>query len=307
MNRIIAPIALFVYNRPRHTRKTLEALKANDLARKSKLFIFSDGHKSNKDRKKVEEVREIVDKAEGFESVEVIKREENWGLANSVIAGVSEVVERYGKVIVLEDDLITSPSFLDYMNSMLDSYKDEKKVFSISGYNHPSSLMKIPESYPYDVYFNPRASSWGWATWKDRWEKADWEVKDFDEFLKNQDLQKKFNQGGEDMAKMLIRQMNGEIDSWAIRWCYAHFKNNAYCIYPVVSYIDNIGHDGSGVHCGKARKNKFKNNNLNQKKELVLPEEIKIDEKMMVNFRKVYEKRQIKSILLDLLHKVSIF
>jgi hypothetical protein len=295
-----SPIALFTYNRPWHTKKTLDALRKNDLARKSKLFVFSDGYKSNEDKEKVEEVRRTVDQVEGFESVEVVKREQNWGLANSVIMGVTEVIEKYGKVIVLEDDLITSPSFLNYMNSMLEKYEDEKKVFSISGYNHPLSLMKIPKNYPYDIYFNPRASSWGWATWKDRWEKADWKVKDFDEFLKNKDLQKKFNQGGEDMLQMLIRQMNGEIDSWAIRWCYTHFKNDAYCVYPVVSYVDNIGHDGSGVHCGKKKRNKFKNDYLNQKKELTLPKEIRVNKEMMNNFRKIYKKSILKKVKLTL-------
>ncbi len=296
----LTPIVLFTYNRPWHTRKTLDALNKNALAEKSKLFIFSDGFKGGEDKKEVQEVRKVIRGTKGFKDIEIIERDKNQGLANSVIDGVTEVVEEHGKVVVLEDDLITSPSFLEYMNSMLESYEDEKKVFSISGYNHPLSLMKIPKNYPYDIYFNPRAASWGWATWKDRWEKADWKVRDFNEFLKNKDLQKKFNQGGEDMSKMLIRQMNGEIDSWAIRWCHTHFKNNAYCVYPVVSYVDNIGYDGSGVHCGKTKRNKFKNDYLNRKKELILPKEIRVSKEMMNNFRKIYKENILKKVKLML-------
>lgn len=297
MNKRVSPIALFVYNRPRHTKKTLDALKKNTLAKESPLFIFSDGCKGEGDRKGVEKVREILHSLDKscFKSVSIIKKKKNNGLAQSIISGVTEVLKSFDKVIVLEDDLVTSQAFLGYMNTMLDIYKDEKKIYSISGYNHPKKLMKIPKEYPYDIYFNPRASSWGWATWKDRWETVDWKIKDFEVFLKDSKKQKKFNEGGSDMSRMLIRQMKGELDSWAIRWCYHHFKNNAFCIYPTKSYIDNIGHDGSGVHCGESG-DKFANRELNSSENIQTPKNIELNTKIMSNFREIYKNSVVSMI-----------
>jgi hypothetical protein len=165
--------------------------------------------------------------------------------------------------------------------------------------------MKIPKDYKFDVYFNPRAASWSWATWKDRWEKADWEVEDFEDFKKSKNLQEKFNLGGGDMSNMLISQMEGKIDSWAIRWCYHHFKNDAFCVYPTRSYVNNIGLDGSGVHCGV---NKGYNNNfLSDKVEISTPQQIKIDEEVIKNFRKVYKKNYIKKVAINFLKKMRIY
>lgn len=182
----LAPITLFVYNRPDHTNKTIEALKKNKFAKESELFIFSDGPKKQEDASKVKEVRKYLKTIDGFNDVFIKESEKNKGLANSIISGVTEVINKYRKVIVLEDDLITSPVFLEYMNFLLNRYEAEKKVYSVTGYNHPEKIMKIPKDYKYDIYFNPRASSWSWGTWKDRWDNVDWEVKDFeDSFRKN--------------------------------------------------------------------------------------------------------------------------
>lgn len=243
----LAPVVLFVYNRPYHTQQTIEFLQRNDLAKQSKLFIFSDGPKDEESREKVGEVRAYLRTIDGFKDITITERENNLGLANSVIAGVTEVINKFGKVIVMEDDLVSSRSFLSFMNEALDFYKDDKRIFSVTGLNYPIS---IPKTYKHDLYLSYRESSWGWGTWRDRWERADWEVRDFSEFLKDRRAQKLFNRGGDDLTNMLIAQMKGEIDSWAIRWCYTHYKNNAYCLYPVVSKIQNIGIDGSGTHCG---------------------------------------------------------
>ncbi|MFW6016806.1 MAG: glycosyltransferase, partial [bacterium] len=240
---MLSPIVLFVYNRPEHTKKTIKALKKNKLADKSKLFIFSDGEKSANDKQKVKEVRKIINKIDGFKQGKVFESEENKGLANSVIDGVTKIINQYGKVIVLEDDLITSKNFLRYMNRALDFYEEDKKIWSISGYNLP---IGIPDDYKHDVYLSYRASSWGWATWKDRWDKIDWDINDYSEFINDKSAQKLFNRGGSDMKNMLKSQMEGKIDSWAIRWCYNQFKNDSYTIYPVVSKVKNIGMDGSG-------------------------------------------------------------
>jgi len=244
----LAPIVLFVYNRLWHTRQTVEALQRNELARESELFIYSDAPKHEEAKEKVKEVRDYIKNIDGFKKVTIIKREKNWGLANSVIDGVTKIVNEYGKIIVLEDDLVTSTNFLVYMNEALDFYIEDKKIWSISAYNLP---IDIPKNYQKDVYLNYRASSWGWATWKDRWKKNDWEVQDYKKFVKNKILQKQFNRGGNDMTEMLINQMEGKIDSWAIRWGYSQFKDKSYCIYPTITKVQNIGMDGSGVHCGE--------------------------------------------------------
>jgi len=301
----LAPIALFVYNRPVHTRKTVEALLKNKLAKQSILYIFSDAPKRKEDETKVKEVRKYIHSIRGFKKIHITERKKNLGLANSIISGVTEVVKKHGKTIVLEDDLITSPNFLIYMNYLLNLYENERKIFSITGYNHPRSLMRIPKDYPFDVYFNPRACSWSWATWRDRWNKADWEVKDFNAFLKNKELQKAFNYSGDDKSDMLIRQMQGKIDSWAIRWDYTHFKNKAYCVYPIVSYVDNIGNDASGVHCGKSTR--FNQSDLKGLENPRLPQFVKVDLQIMERFRKVYKKNILKKVLFNLVKDTYLY
>jgi len=287
----MTPIILTIYNRPEHTKRTLEALKANTLAKDSILYIYADGYKEEEDKEEVLNTREVVKDVKGFKEVHVVERDKNIGLANSIIGSVTEVINKHGKVILLEDDLVTSPVFLEYMNNMLDRYEKEKKVFSITGFGYPDNLMKIPSDYNYDVYFVPRAGSWGWATWKDRWNKADWVIEDFEEFKKDKKMRKEFNKGGDDMSDMLIRQMEGKIDSWAIRWCYTLFKNNAYCIYPIKSYVDNIGMDGSGVHCTEIES--FENTYLNQGVNIKTPPEININELILKNFRSVFQRNLI--------------
>ena len=178
----LSPIVLFVYNRLEHTKRTVGALKKNKLAKESQLYIFSDAPKNDEAVPMVKQVRKFIKKVDGFKKVEIIERNKNFGLANSIITGVTEVINKHGKVIVLEDDIVTSPAFLVYINRLLEVYKNNKKIYAITGYNQPSRIMKIPKDYPYDVYFHPRAASWSWGTWKDRWNKADWEVKDFEKF-----------------------------------------------------------------------------------------------------------------------------
>ena len=167
-------------------------------------------------------------------------------MANSIIDGVSEVIDKFEKVIVLEDDLIVSNDFLEYMNEALEFYKDDKKIWSVSGYG---PKMPCLNDYQGNIYLSVRASSWGWATWKDRWNQVDWEVKDFDVLKQDKILQNKFNLGGNDMFKMLDLQMLGKIDSWAIRWCYSQFKLSMYTVFPKRSKVINDGFaDGKGMH-----------------------------------------------------------
>ncbi len=250
---MLAPVVLFVYNRPEHLERTVKALTSNYLASESELFVFSDGPRSDRpgDREKVEAVRKIIKSLKGFKRVELIERAQNQGLAPSVIQGIDWMFRQYPSVIVLEDDMISSQDFLNFMNDALDFYQSFGRVFSISGYSYP---LQIPAHYPHDVYFLPRASSWGWATWRERWTKADWEVKDFKRFVKNTELIHAFNQGGADLTPMLIKQQQSKISSWAVRWCYTHFKEAGLGVFPVRSKIQNIGADGSGVHMPNSKK-----------------------------------------------------
>lgn len=247
---MLTPIALFVYNRPVHTRRTLGALLRNDLASESELFIFSDAPKKPEADNAVCEVREYIRKIAGFRSVRIFERDKNWGLANSIIDGVTSVVNQYGRVIVLEDDLVTSPHFLEYMNAALRHYERDPKAFSIGAYNFPDKTMSIPCDYQWDTYASVRCCSWGWATWVDRWKRIDWDMAYYGNFVRDRTAQESFNRGGPDMSGMLKMQYEGRIDSWAIRFCYAHHANHMHCIYPVKTLVMNIGLDHSGMHCG---------------------------------------------------------
>lgn len=246
MKRELAPVIMFVYNRLDSVEQTIENLKRNELAEQAELFIFSDAAKKESQVENVSLVRNYIHKIDGFKSVHIIEAEKNKGLAKSVITGVTEIINEKGKVIVVEDDLITSPQFLTFMNDALDFYEDEKKIWSISGYQFP---FELPETYTKSVYAAYRSSSWGWATWKDRWETIDWEVKDYSSYKYNPLRIAKFCKGGTDLDKMLRYQMQGKFDSWAIRWCYNQCKQDKYTIYPVKSLVNNIGTDGRGTHC----------------------------------------------------------
>jgi hypothetical protein len=243
------PIVLFAYDRPTHLRRTLEALAANDGAAESELVVYSDGPKDAGSADSVQAVRDYLGAVDGFDSVTVVEREENMGLAASVIAGVTEVLERSASVIVMEDDLLTSRNFLDFVSGALATYEQRPDVFSVTGYNYP---LRMPSTYREDAYLSYRSSSWGWGTWRDRWNHVDWSVSDYTEFLRDARAQELFRRGGDDLAPMLALQMSGELDSWSIRFDYAHYKHDAFCVHPVVSKVQNIGFDGSGVHCGES-------------------------------------------------------
>lgn len=240
-----APIIIFTYKRLDSLTESIASLKQAELAEESDLFIFSDAAKSDDDLKMVNEVRTYIMKLTGFKSITLTFAEKNKGLADSIITGVTSIITRFEKVIVLEDDLIVAPNFLSYMNQALDYYKFNPLVFSISGYSMPTS---VASNYLYDVYFTPRSSSWGWATWKSQWESVDWNVSDYDNFKNDKKAVANFNKGGRDLFGMLKRQMNGQINSWAIRWCYHQFKMGKYTVYPVVSKINNIGFNYQATH-----------------------------------------------------------
>ena len=239
------PILLFTYNRPSHTRQTLEALLNNKLCAESELFVFSDGYKNETDKKDVLAVRKIIHSIDGFKQIHLIENAHNLGLAKNIIEGVTQVINEYGKVIVLEDDLVTSPWFLTFMNEALEKFEQEEKIGHVHGYCFP--LPELP-----DAFLIKWTGSWGWATWKRAWEKFNPDGQALLNELKRRRLTKTFDfNGNYPFARMLQRQVNGENNSWAIRWNASLFLNDMLSVNAGKSLVKNIGFDGSGVHSGK--------------------------------------------------------
>lgn len=240
----LAPICLFVYNRLDETKQTIEALKKNYLAKESELFIFSDGAKNEKAIQEVEEVRTYLKTIKDFKLIKIFKSKDNKGLANSIISGVSKVIKEYGKVIVLEDDLLTVPNFLTFMNEALLFYKNQSKIQTINGYS-------VHIETKNDVYFQRRPFSWGWATWNEYWNKELFDKQDIKKQLEsNPNILKelKFKLGA-DIPNMLLDSIENINDSWYVRWAYDHFKNNKLSVYPSRSLIENIGFIEESTHC----------------------------------------------------------
>ena len=240
-----APILLFTYKRLEVLKKTVEALAQNELASASDLFVFSDGPKNANDVGRIKEVRSYLKTITGFKKVIIEESTANKGLANSIISGVSEVMKFSDKVIVLEDDLLTTSNFLTFMNQALKKYQEVDQVFSVSGY---SFNLKQDTDNSNDCYFLNRGWSWGWATWKNRWTAIDWKVTDYAEFKNDQTKKNAFAKGGSDLNKMLKNQMEGALDSWAIRWFYHQYKVKGLTLYPVYSKVYNDGFDNMATH-----------------------------------------------------------
>ena len=237
-----------MYNRPEHTRRTLQFLQQNELAADSCLFIFSDGPKNAKQAEKVAEVRALIKQVEGFKSVEIIERSSNLGLANSVISGVSQLMKEFAQAIVFEDDLITSPYTLRYFNDALARYQNEEKVMHIGAYMYP---LPLPESEQLpQTFFFRAATSWGWATWARAWQQFN---PDVEALMKQFDSEQKHQfsiEGSMNFWKQMQELKAGRNNSWAIRWYASIFLKGGLTLNPAHSLVSNIGHDGSGVHSG---------------------------------------------------------
>jgi hypothetical protein len=246
-----APVVVFVYNRPEHTKALFSSLELCKEVERHDLFVFSDAAKTEGTEEQVNNVRLFLHdyaKKSSFKNIKIIEAKSNKGLANSIIDGVTEIIMEYSMAIVLEDDLIVSENFLQFMQECLEFYKNDRTVGAISGFSFPiTSKKKCPNT----VYKSRTGNSWGWATWKDRWESADWNVQDYKQFKTDKDLKNNFEEQQHGICSMLERQMRGEIDSWAVRWDYSFFRRNLWTIYPYKTRVKNDGFDGSGVHCGK--------------------------------------------------------
>lgn len=268
-----APIAFFAYNRPGHTQKALESLAANHGADTSELFVFCDGPKSIDEITAVEEVRRIVKSQQWCGAVHVIERESNMGLANSVIAGVTQLCDTHGRVIVLEDDLVISPYFLSYMNDALDLYEEDNRVMQISGHMFPVQL--APGS---STLFLTFVTSWGWATWSRAWKYFDADMLGYHILERSKDLSDEFNLGGAyPYWPMLRAQHDGKIDSWAIRWNLAVFLRKGLVVYPRNSLVSNTGFDRSGTHWNR------RNGSAETITEFVHNKKIDINPKLTIN------------------------
>lgn len=245
MTPIYAPIALFVYARPNHTRRTVEALLSNPQAASSDLIIFSDAARTPDKEEAVRLVREYVSGIEGFRSLTVHHRTQNFGLAKSIIEGVTQVLADHERVIVLEDDLVSSPHFLRYMNEALARFAEEERVISVHGYVYPVHN-PLPEAF-----FLRGADCWGWATWRRGWAQFNPDGQFLLNELKHQHLLKLFDfNGAYSYSEMLKGQVNGSNDSWAVRWHASAFLANKLTLYPGRSLTHNIGNDSTGTHCG---------------------------------------------------------
>lgn len=242
----LSPIVIFVYNRPWHTEQTLEALSKNTLADKSHLIVYCDGPKKGDDQFAVSEinaVRTIVRSKQWCKEVEIIEATKNIGLADSIISGVTKILDKYGKIIVLEDDLVTSKGFLKYMNDALNFYDSEEKVMHVSGYMLPVNG-KLPETFFYNV-----TSCWGWGTWDNAWRKLNVDENFLIKEIEKRDLKSKFNMNGNyDFFSQLELNRDKKLFTWAIKWYASFFLNDGYALHPAQSLVNNIGHDSSGVH-----------------------------------------------------------
>jgi hypothetical protein len=245
MTNTYAPILLFVYNRPEHVRRNIQALLKNELAAESELFIYSDAAKDETSQATVKEVRAFIRSIQGFKKITITERAENWGLARSIIDGVTTLINRYGRVIVLEDDLVVAPHFLQFMNDALETYRDEERVGHIQAcdFTHDPSLP--------DTFLIKWTGSWGWATWDRAWKHFNADGKALLTELESRKLTYTFDFNGKyGYTRMLRRQIEGKNNSWAIRWNASLFLKDILSLNVGKSLVQNEGFDGSGTNCG---------------------------------------------------------
>lgn len=289
----VAPLVVFVYKRLEYTKNMLRSVNENRMAGETDLFIFADGPKTKAEEEKVNEVRKYIKYFVAncnFRNVSVIESESNKGLAASVISGVTEVIQKYGKVIVVEDDLQVSNYFLDFMNDCLNFYAGNPKIWSIGG---TSLALKALKGYKHDVYACYRATSTGWATWYDRWNKIDWDIIDYEEFMKDRKRKRRFKKAGNDVIVALKNQREGKTDSWAIRWCYNQSKEKMYTILPVANMVKISGWGEDATHCDVDRFH----TQISDKAYDYYLEDVTINEKIMKDFRKYYSRPLINRIV----------
>jgi len=274
----LSPIVLFAYSRKKSLEKTINYLKKNKLAKKSELFIFSDGYKSKKDKLNVDQVRSYLNKINGFKKTKIIYRKKNFGLAKNIVSGVTEIIKKYNKVIVLEDDIIVSANFLDYMNLSLKNFKNKKKIWHINGWNYDFNFPKIKRN----TFYWRGMHCWGWATWNDRWENYQKNPKEMiNNWTKNKITKLNYD-NSYNFWSQILRNNSGLINTWAIFWYSSIFENNGLCLSPVTSLTKNIGDD------------KFSTNNPSIENSIKkIPNKFYRKRKLKFNFFEILEENKI--------------
>ena len=288
---MLAPIVLFTYNRLEHTQRTIDTLVKNSLAINSELFIYSDGYKNEDDKIKVNSLRKYLKTIKGFKKITIIEQKINQGLASSIIKGVTNIINKYGKIIVIEDDIVTSPSFLSFMNNALDYYENIDKVWHISGWNYP--LNNINNTI--DTFAWRMMNCWGWATWKVKWRAFKKEPPNLIAQYSKYDIYKFDLDGIGGFWSQVLKNNSSEMNTWAIFWYATIFNNNGLCINPIKSFVENIGFDGSGTNTG---------NRDNYSSNLAISENIKFTDNLKEN-KVILE--DIKKFLIENHNKYSTF
>jgi hypothetical protein len=295
----LAPIVLFVYNRPWHTQQTVEALQKNELVSESELFIYSDEAKNKDVQKSVDEVRDYIAKIKGFKKVTIIKRSKNLGLDPSIIDGVTEIVNRYGKIIVLEDDIVTSTYFLKFMNESLEFYENKKEVWHVSGWNYPIDTEGLG-----DVFLYRLMNCWGWATWADRWRYYESNIQLSTKKFSNIQINKlNLSINMNNFWSQVSVNLKEKDSNWDIRWYVTIFNHQGLCLNPSQSFVENIGIDGSGVHCGD---NNIFISQLSLKKHIKFTDVLKENDIALEKIQKFYLSQK-KSFLERVLNKIKRF
>lgn len=305
MEQNYAPVVIFAYKREEHFRQVIEALSKCNLAKNTEVFIYIDGPKKEADTDAVQAVRsyaETIKDKQLFQDIYVEASIQNKGLSASIIGGVDKIINQYGKVIVLEDDIVVKKEFLEFMNGALNYYEQKKNIWAISAYTMPLQCLKNLDDF---IYANYRANCWGWASWADRWNGIDWQVMDYKQFVFNRKQRKGFNRGGNDLSRMLDAYMMGDIDSWAVRWNYAQFKKKMLAIAPKVSLCTNTGFDGSGENCGVKQQKKEKEMQMS----IGSFHEVTVKPQILEEFKKHYDtlypvKLRVKKQMLSIWRRV---
>jgi len=274
---VMAPVLIVTYDRLEHLRKTITSLRNNIYAEQTDLFIASDFQRSDSEANKVDAVRSYLKGIDGFKSVMVFERDKNFGPVENCLSALRVIFDRYDRFIIMEDDIVTAPGFLKFINQAFEKYGANERVFNITGYCPP---IEIPSSYQYDAFFLGRMSAWGCGMTKDRYTSIlDISRKEYDEFAANKKLSRAFVQrGGEDMLVMLKDVAYGSLEAWDVRFMYTQFMKDQYTVYPTQSLILNIGFDGTGIHCGKT--DRF-NVVLSDKTTFRFPDKIIVDPRLV--------------------------
>ena len=297
---ILAPIGISVYTRINHFKQCIEALQKNILAEKSVLFVYSDAASKKEDEDLVKKVREFAHSITGFKKVNIIEREKNYGSTKNAPFAHREITEKFEKSIFLEDDIVTAPGFLTFMNEALEFYKDDDRILSITGYSPPINL---PNEYDNNIFILPRYNGWGTGGWKSLMAEPLNKI-DKKEFIKIKNKKKVFTVGGEDVLSMIEAEINGELNAGDVRVMYYQALNDKYTLYPKKSLTQNIGHDGSGIHCGI--NNKFNVEMWNKVDKFEFIKDIQPDERIIKANRK-FRSAGVKGKIAKLTKQIGLY